>query len=408
MSTTPVAPSGEIKALTGLRGVAALYVVFFHANGLHAFPTLIRPFVAHGYIAVDLFFILSGFVMALTYGGLFENGFSLKNFKSFLLLRLARIYPLYLLMTLITAVMITTVLSDTYHFDDNVLRALPFNLTMIHALGTAYSIVPPSWSISTEWAAYLLFPFSILVAMWLPRRYALIGVVVSFAVLVAVAFGPFWMTKTRHFPGQLNVVHSYAPGTTLRCLASFYLGLVAFRFKDLVPSRAALLLLPLALVLLCFQANDLWLIAVFAVLIMALSHDEGPVARVLQSRVAYWLGVVSFALYLVHDLIQKIIFKSFPVWGIGESVPKMAWVFISIALSLAIAAVAHYYYEKPSRRWAPRPDQNHGIVAAAVQPRHVRPRRRLYPPDHAGRVITIMGPAGSPSTLPESAATSRR
>ena len=352
MSTTAPSTNGEIKALTGLRGVAALYVVFFHANGLHAFPAMVRPFISHGYMAVDLFFILSGFVMAMTYGGLFENGFSLRNFKSFLLKRLARIYPLYILMTLITAVLITTVLSDTYRFDDNVLRALPFNLTMTHAMGLAYSIVPPSWSISTEWAAYLLFPFSILVAMWLPRRYALIGVAVSFAVLAAVAFGPYWMIHTRHFPGQLNVVHSYAPGTTLRCLASFYLGLVAYRFRELMPSRASTMLLVLAVGLLCFRDTDLPLIAVFACLIMALSHDEGPVARVLQSRVAYWLGVVSFALYLVHDLVQKILLKSFPVWGFDLGLSRMTWVVISIALSIGIAALAHYFYEKPSRAWA--------------------------------------------------------
>ena len=91
---TPAPKSREIRALTGLRGIAALYVVFFHANGLHAFPSVVRPFVSHGYMAVDLFFILSGFVMAMTYGGLFENGFNFNNFKTFLLLRLARIYPL--------------------------------------------------------------------------------------------------------------------------------------------------------------------------------------------------------------------------------------------------------------------------------------------------------------------------
>ncbi len=352
MSTSASSPNGEIKALTGLRGIAALYVVFFHANGLHAFPALVRPFISHGYMAVDLFFILSGFVMAMTYGGLFENGFSLSNFKSFLLLRLARIYPLYILMTLITAVLITTVLSDTYRFDDSVLRALPANLTMTHVWGLAYSIVPPSWSISTEWAAYLLFPLSIIVAMWLPRRYALIGVAISFAMLFAVAFGPLWMTKTRHLPGQLNVVHSYAPGTTLRCLASFYIGLVAFRFRGWMPARASLLLLATALYLLCFTRTDLLLIPVFAALIMSLSHDEGPVARLLQGRVAYWLGVVSFALYLVHDLVQKILLKSFPAWGFDLGLSSMTWVVISIAASIGLAALAHYYYEKPSRRWA--------------------------------------------------------
>ncbi|ESQ83588.1 hypothetical protein AEAC466_13005 [Asticcacaulis sp. AC466] len=349
---TTARKSREIKALTGLRGVAALYVVFFHANGLVAFPSLIKPFIRHGYMAVDLFFILSGFVMAITYADWFRDGFSLKNFKQFLLVRLARIYPLYILMTLITAVAITTVLSDTYRFDDDVLRALPFNITMTHVWGLAYSIVPPSWSISTEWAAYLLFPFSIMLAMWMPRRYALMGTAVAFAVLTSVAFGPFWMTHTHHHAGQLDVVHSYAPGTLLRCLASFYIGLVAFRFKDLIPARASGLFLLIALVLLCYKATDLWLIAAFAGLIMSLSHDEGLVARLLQSRITYWLGVISFALYLVHDLIQKIILKSLPAWGLAGNISRLNWALISIALSIGIAAVTHYYYEKPSRIWA--------------------------------------------------------
>ena len=345
-------PRGEIRALTGLRGIAALYVVLFHANGLHAFPQAVRPFVHHGYMAVDLFFLLSGFVMALTYADLFRDGFDLGNFRKFLLLRLARIYPLYILVTLITAVMITTVLADTYHFDDNVLRALPFNLTMTHVWGLAYSIVPPSWSISTEWAAYLLFPLTIMVAVWLPRRYALIGVGIAFAVLAFVAFGPYWMTHKHNMHGTLDVVHSYAPGTTLRCLASFYIGLVAFRFRERIPPFAASLAMIAALILLCFKSTDLGLVAVFAVLIMGLSHDKGPVARVLQNPVIYWLGIVSYALYLVHDLIQKIVLKSFPAWGLSGGLSRSEWVWVSVAVSLGVAALAHYAFEKPSRRWA--------------------------------------------------------
>ena len=348
----PAKAHTEIKALTGLRGIAALYVVIFHLNGLFGFPMAIRPFIRHGYMSVDLFFILSGFVMAMTYGSLFKDGFNLKNFKSFLLLRLARIYPLYILVTLVTAVMITTVLSDTYHFADDVVRALPFNITMTHAWGMAYSIVPPSWSISTEWAAYLLFPIGAFLALWTPKRFALAGAVIAFAALASIAFGPYWLTLSQQAAGKLNVVHSYAPGTTLRCLASFYLGLVAFRFKDLVPARASGVLAVLALGLLCLKATDLWLIAVFAGLIMALSHDTGFTARLLQSRVAHWLGVISFALYLVHDLVQKIVFRSFPVWGISPALPWPVWAVLSLTASLGIAALAHYCFEKPSRRWA--------------------------------------------------------
>jgi len=351
-NSAPAKAHTEIKSLTGLRGIAALYVVIFHLNGLFGFPMAIRPFIRHGYMAVDLFFILSGFVMAMTYGGLFRDGFNLKNFKSFLLLRLARIYPLYIVVTLITALMIGTVLHDTYHFADDVVRALPFNFAMIHAWGTAYSIVPPSWSISTEWAAYLLFPFGAFLAMWMPKRYALVAAAVAFALLVFIGFGPYWLTLSHHAVGKLDVVHSYAPGTTLRCLASFYIGLVAFRFKDLIPARASGVLAVLALGLLCLKATDLWLIVVFALLIMALSHDTGVTARLLQSRIAHWLGVISFALYLVHDLIQKIIFRSFPVWGVSEALPWPVWAALSLAVSIGLAAVAHYYFEKPSRRWA--------------------------------------------------------
>lgn len=351
-ASAPAANRSEIRSLTGLRGVAALYVVLFHANGLVAFPDVVRPFIRHGYMAVDLFFILSGFVMAMIYGHMFRSGFDLKTFQKFLLLRLARIYPLYLLVTAVTAVAITTVLSHTYRFDDNVLRALPFNLTMTHVWGLAYSIVPPSWSISTEWAAYLLFPAGVWLALGTPRRYAVVGVAVAFAVLVWIAFGPYWLTHMHRTIGKLDVVHSYAPGTTLRCLASFYIGLVAFRFKHLVPARAAGVMVILALFLLALKQTDLWLIGVFTVLIMALSHDQGRVARALGTPVLHWLGVVSFALYLVHDLIQKVIFKSFPVWGVGTGIPKMAWVGISVVVALGVAALAHYYFEKPSRGWA--------------------------------------------------------
>jgi peptidoglycan/LPS O-acetylase OafA/YrhL len=351
-ATAVVAKSSEIKALTGLRGIAALYVVLFHANGLFAFPTQIRPFLRHGYIAVDLFFILSGFVMAMTYGHMFKDGFSFGNFKRFLMLRLARIYPLYILVTLVTALMITTVLSETYHFADDVLRALPSNIAMTHVWGLAYSIVPQTWSISAEWAAYLLFPLGAALAMWGPRRYALLGAAAAFGLLIYIAYGPYWLTLANKFQGQINVVHSYAPGTLLRCLASFYLGLVAFRFRDQVPAQAAAILAPAALALLWFRSTDLSLVVTFTLLIMALSYDTGPVARLLQTRIIYWLGGISFALYLVHDLIQKIIFHSLPAWGIGTDLPSVVWLLISLALCLGVASLAHYGYERPSRRWS--------------------------------------------------------
>ena len=343
------APKGEIRALTGLRGIAALYVVFFHANGQYRMAEFIRPFIRHGYMAVDLFFILSGFVMAMTYAGLFENGFCFKSFKQFLLLRLARIYPLFALMTVLTAILIATVLSKTYTFD-HLGTALLFNFTLTHVWGFANSVVPPSWSISTEWAAYLLFPIGVFVGLRLPRRWSVLGLAVSFLVLVVIAYGPAWIahSEMRHRHGPLDIASSYALGTTLRCLASFYIGLVAYRFRDLIPARGAGVFLGLMLVLLCFKGSDLALIPTFALLIMSLSSDEGWVARLLKNPVFYWLGVISYALYLIHDLVLRIVFKAIPAAGFHY--PMLTALIASIVISLALATLCHYGYERPSRK----------------------------------------------------------
>jgi len=352
-TTSAMTKSSEIRALTGLRGVAALYVVIFHSQAYYRFPREIMPFIRHGYLAVDLFFILSGFVMAMTYAGLFADGFCIKKFKHFLLLRLARIYPLFALMTVVTALLIATVLSDTYDFSEELPRALLFNFTLTHVWGMSNSIVPPSWSISTEWLAYLLFPAGIYAALKVPRRWSLLGLGVSFAVLAAIAYGPVWIAQTalRHRHGPLDVVSSYAVGTTLRCLASFYIGLVAYRFRDLTPAKTALPLFILAVLLLCQTGSDLALVAVFGLLIMALSHDTGQLARLLGQSWMYWMGLVSYALYLIHDLVQKIIFKSLPAWGLDVAHHRLVWVTGSLLISVALAALCHYSYEKPSRRW---------------------------------------------------------
>lgn len=121
----PAEIKAEIKALTGLRGVAAIYVVAYHMTGHWKQPPWLTTFIKHGYLSVDLFFILSGFVMALTYGGLFIDRFRWSDYRRFLLVRLARVYPLYLLMTLITLILILTLLGKTYYREDLVRAILP-------------------------------------------------------------------------------------------------------------------------------------------------------------------------------------------------------------------------------------------------------------------------------------------
>ena len=96
----------EIRSLTGLRGIAALYVVLFHYLDGLSYTTPRNVFLAHGYLAVDLFFVLSGFVMTLTYSGMFQAGSSFALFRIFLGRRIARVYPLYFVCTFCGALLV--------------------------------------------------------------------------------------------------------------------------------------------------------------------------------------------------------------------------------------------------------------------------------------------------------------
>src|SRR5262245_33168713 len=87
----------EITALTGLRGIAATMVMFYHFNLAHLLPGYTATMMGHGYLMVDMFLILSGFIIAMTYGAKFEQSISLRNYRIFLIRRIARIYPLYVL-----------------------------------------------------------------------------------------------------------------------------------------------------------------------------------------------------------------------------------------------------------------------------------------------------------------------
>ena len=69
----------EIRAFTGLRGLACFYVMLYHFGFAGILPKDFSAFANHGYLSVDIFFVLSGFVMAMVYGDYFKNGFDFDN-----------------------------------------------------------------------------------------------------------------------------------------------------------------------------------------------------------------------------------------------------------------------------------------------------------------------------------------
>ena len=349
----------EIKSLTGLRGIAALYVVLFHyVNFDPAYgPAWLIDLIGHGYISVDLFFVLSGFVMALSYGRLFEAGSTWNSFLVFLGRRLARIYPLYAVVTVILALAVLSGHSDRLRLGD-LRTVLPANLLMVQSWTTIPDLEAPMWSISTEWAAYLVFP--LLVAMTgRSRAGALVAVALALGGLVVLSLTPGWsFSHPERRDGPLSLFG--APSGMLgRCFAEFTLGLVAYRLarSDLGrrlsgDGRVASLLVLLIASLLPFTLSDLALVACFTMLIVALSADHGPVARVLASRPLATLGVWSYAIYLVHPLIRRLAWHLgavFEAHGLPRHAAAWGGLAVSLPILLALSALAHVAVERPGR-----------------------------------------------------------
>lgn len=155
----------EIKSLTGLRGIAAIWVMFLHYYAKsestlqfmfesHNYLTFsFFGFVSRGYIAVDLFFILSAFVLFLSNKNKFENGVSRRNYLSFMKNRFIRVYPLYFFYVIIYFIL-------GYISNNNIQSPLYWivNITFLGFIFSQFFIVPVIWSLCVEWWMYTLMP----------------------------------------------------------------------------------------------------------------------------------------------------------------------------------------------------------------------------------------------------------
>ncbi len=190
-----MAAKSEIKALTGLRGIAAMMVAVYHVNpelSARSAPG-IGTILGKGYIWVDLFFVLSGFVLALNYAPRFAEGISINGWGDFLIRRIARIYPLYVAVILAGGVIMVAGYGKAFAMpllDPRMHHPVTLgiaNLLMIQSWGFGPSIDGTAWSLSAEWAIYLLFPILITLALFSRARTAsLLAMVAAGAALTTV------------------------------------------------------------------------------------------------------------------------------------------------------------------------------------------------------------------------------
>lgn len=345
VSTVP-----QLRALTGLRGLAAWWVVLHHFREVlpGGTPGFVRAFGTAGYLAVDLFFVLSGFVIAMNYADRFAHSF--RGSLTFLGLRLARIYPLHLFMLLvflanpIALTLFSSAGPDHYRYGAEYWF---LSLFLVQNWGITDHLQwnAPAWSISTEWFAYLVFPG----LAWVTTRVArtAVGSAGWIVALLSTLCVSTMMTAT--WLGQ------DVPGFgLLRCLLEFGAGMCLFRLHAAVPGRGIGVtnLAAVASVML-FGAHAVLPVADyvvmplgFACLIFALADQRGVPSRLLSSRVLGWLGAISYSTYLVHYFVRDWVKFLLLRPGVPDVVPLVAY----FGAVFAASVVLYYAVEQPGQR----------------------------------------------------------
>lgn len=289
-----------IRPMTGVRGAAALYVMIYHFER-HLAPT--GPFsiaLNHGYLSVDLFFVLSGFVMGHVYGEAFCKGEF--RFRDFLLHRVARIYPLYLI---ITAACIASSLFRSAPSGITVPVILS-NLFMVQALADWPSIDPPTWSVSVEAIAYLLFPAIALLCLRSGRTIAfLLGMTALAVILFLSVAAAHHLIGASIARGELDLF--FSPYTVIRCLAGFTLGQLVWRMhlhplavRYASSNWVQLAVGAWAILTLSRAFSDFLIYLGIIPLLLCLTTERGFLSRLFGSRPLYFAGTLSFAVYLIH------------------------------------------------------------------------------------------------------------
>ncbi|WP_225130650.1 MULTISPECIES: acyltransferase [unclassified Bradyrhizobium] len=369
----------HVLPLDSIRGIAATSVVIHHLllmpTFLAAFPHnawINCSFFRSAWLLVDLFFVLSGMVMALSY---VENDFTRFSLREFMVRRLARVYPLHIVMLLanlvfrllrIGLVMAGVVVAAPAAFEVNNAYSFGLNVLLLHSMGFIdyLSWNAPSWSISVEFYTYLVFGLLVLIALRM-RSLAWSYVLSGLLAIGSLVFIIFVLEK--------KSIELQTDFGLLRCFVGFFLGVLMVRIVDRLPAKpgpaaqgalqfvamiASIVLVSLA------EANPAAtflapvMFAIFLGSLLAFP-DALLVPRILVAKPLIWLGRRSYSIYMVHALV--VLLAEYFVRGVGAGriaaldsiwagLPATLNLVVSLAAVLAVSHLTYLYVEIPGGR----------------------------------------------------------
>lgn len=345
----------DIRALTSLRIFLALGVVLFHFQLQTDYADGYSHIIERSRLAVDAFFMLSGFIMAHVYGpGIAAGSFS---YREFIVARIARLYPLHLVILTgcVLMVVVASLLGVTYDAATYSAKGLFETLFLIHAWFPTNVVINwngPTWSLSAEWFAYLTFPVFAVIALKL-RRIPLILLAIGIAafivndILYQQAFGKV-LPRAEDAMGIARVAPEFLIGMGLYGVGQRLPTSRLLAISAAVISTAALL------IGMHYSLDDRIIVALTAPVILSLSLlSKAGCEGVLASRPLVFAGEVSFALYLVHMPILvawKGLVSEAKGIDSGFTVSPIELAGLVVA-ALIVAVIMHMVIERPGRRW---------------------------------------------------------
>jgi peptidoglycan/LPS O-acetylase OafA/YrhL len=338
----------ELRALTSVRGIAAWMVVLYHIRlSIAGLPAGWVHFFAKGYLAVDFFFLLSGFVIWLSWGPrLRDSGW--REVPHFLQKRIARIWPLHLVV-LGGALVLALALAAAGRHDpaEFPFAEVPLHVLLLQNWGFTAKLAwnDPAWSISCELAAYLAFPLLVRAVDWrtLPS-WLVAGAAAAFLVLLAAAMS-----------GEPTLGRDIARFGLVRCLTEFATGSAIcalwLRWKS-APRLPALLVFGFS-----GGAFAGWAVGLpetlaipfaFAALLLGLALSSGLRRNPLDRAPLHYLGEISYATYLSHFMLF-VVFKLAFVDDARAVPPVLIGLYLTMVLGCSIAL--YHLVERPAQKW---------------------------------------------------------
>ncbi len=350
---------GKVKSIHYLRGLAALMVVFYHLkatlNDVYAQKDLGDILFNSGAFGVDLFFIISGFIICYATEKK-ESSMPLK----YTLRRFFRIYPLLFICLAIMYLF----LNNQGGLPSLFRSAVPLNANF--EAGSpffGYNLLGPAWTLSYEIAFYALF----LVSFVISHRFR--WLICSGLILLLVVGIQHYYTGTVTLLAYNN--NNFATGTLLHAPATFLssplflnfiYGLVAYRlisylqtvrlsanFKKILTLSSIFVFLVSALAILSVQVFGhgplLWGAWCFALVMSALVFEINN--NIKDNKVLNYLGDVSYSLYLTHAILIELFHRYPDTFTLFNNQKGLSQVIYLVILSLFVAYIAHRFIEKP-------------------------------------------------------------